>query len=378
LRGEFLKKDLLNLIDQADHIRSYFHAVDGRINTIHDKAEFSTWKRELQFELEDIYNRTYDKFIWSTLTILDQGFNGWRDEKSYNDLHGSLLAIQKNIDRYYPSETDCVQNDMGGQTMSQKSPKIFISHASKDKNYVSCIVKLLEFIGLRQEQLFCSSVPGYGIPLDEDIYDYLRQQFQEYNLHVILVLSDNYYQSVACMNEMGAAWVLRNDYTTILLPGFEFKKIEGAINPRKIALKLDGDSDDVKEKLGQLKDKLLKEFGLLPLPEVRWEKQRDEFISVIAKGGESNPTISDNALKILQAACESDDGTIIKINTLSGTYIQANGQDFITSQERREIAKWESSLKELVDNGFIEAQGRKGEIYLVSQSGYDYIEQQKA
>ena len=366
------------MIDQADHIRSYFHAVDGRINTIHDKAEFSTWKRELQFELEDIYNRTYDKFIWSTLTILDQGFNGWRDEKSYNDLHGSLLAIQKNIDRYYPSETDCVQNDMGGQTMSQKSPKIFISHASKDKNYVSCIVKLLEFIGLRQEQLFCSSVPGYGIPLDEDIYDYLRQQFQEYNLHVILVLSDNYYQSVACMNEMGAAWVLRNDYTTILLPGFEFKKIEGAINPRKIALKLDGDSDDVKEKLGQLKDKLLKEFGLLPLPEVRWEKQRDEFISVIAKGGESSPTISDNALKILQTACESDDGTIIKINTLSGTYIQANGQDFITSQERREIAKWESSLKELVDNGFIEAQGRKGEIYLVSQSGYDYIEQQKA
>ena len=378
MRGEFLKKDLLNLIDQADHIRSYFPAVDGRINTIHDKAEFSTWKRELQFELEDIYNRTYDKFIWSTLTILDQGFNGWRDEKSYNDLHGSLLAIQKNIDRYYPSETDCVQNDMGGQTMSQKSPKIFISHASKDKNYVSCIVKLLEFIGLRQEQLFCSSVPGYGIPLDEDIYDYLRQQFQEYNLHVILVLSDNYYQSVACMNEMGAAWVLRNDYTTILLPGFEFKKIEGAINPRKIALKLDGDSDDVKEKLGQLKDKLLKEFGLLPLPEVRWEKQRDEFISVIAKGGESSPTISDNALKILQTACESDDGTIIKINTLSGTYIQANGQDFITSQERREIAKWEGGLKELVDTGFIEVQGRKGEIFLVSQSGYDFIEQLKA
>ena len=55
---------------------------------------------------------------------------------------------------------------MGRQTMSQKSPKIFISHASKDKNYVSSIVKLLEFIGLRQEKLFCTSVPGYGIPLD--------------------------------------------------------------------------------------------------------------------------------------------------------------------------------------------------------------------
>ncbi len=261
--------------------------------------------------------------------------------------------------------------------MSQKSPKIFISHASKDKDYVSCIVKLLEYIGLRQEQLFCSSVPGYDIPLDEDIYDYLRQQFQEYNLHVILVLSDNYYQSVACMNEMGAAWVLRNDYTTILLPGFEFKKIEGAINPRKIALKLDGDSDDVKEKLGQLKDKLLKEFGLSPLPDVRWEKKRDAFISKISKPIESKSTISDSALKILQTACEAADGIITKINTLFSTYIQANGQDFITSQEPQEVAKWESSLEELENAGFIEAKGIHREVFLVSQSGYDYIEQLK-
>lgn len=366
------------MIDQADHIRSYFHAVDGRINTIHDKAEFSTWKRELQFELEDIYNRTYDKFIWSTLTILDQGFNGWRDEKSYNDLHGSLLAIQKNIDRYYPSETDCVQNDMGGQTMSQKSPKIFISHASKDKNYVSCIVKLLEFIGLRQEQLFCSSVPGYGIPLDEDIYDYLKQQFQEHNLHVILVLSDNYYQSVACMNEMGAAWILQNKYTTILLPGFEFKEIKGAINPRKIGLKLDGDLTEVKEKLGQLKDALAQEFGLASIPDVRWERKRDTFISAISKYREPKQTISDNALKLLLAACEANDGTILKTTDLSGTYIETNSQNFITSQERREIAQWESVLEELVSAGFIETRGSKGEIFVVSKSGYDYIEQLKS
>ena len=99
----------------------------------------------------------------------------------------------------------------------------------------------------------------------------------------ILVLSDNYYQSVACMNEMGAAWVLKNDYTTILLPGFEFKEIKGAINPRQIGLKLDGDLDDVKEKLGQLKDTLGQKFGLSPLSDVRWERKRDTFISAVSK-----------------------------------------------------------------------------------------------
>ena len=180
------------------------------------------------------------------------------------------------------------------------------------------------------------------------------------------------------MNEMGAAWVLKNDYTTILLHGFEFNEIKGAINPRQIGIKLDGDSDDVKEKLGQLKDTLLQKFGLSSLSDVRWERKRDAFISTISNIRKLKPTVSDSALKILQAACEATDGTIIKIITLSGTSIQANGLNFITSQERREIAKWERSLKELVDTGFIEAQGRKGEIFLVSQSGYDYIEQQKA
>ena len=101
------------------------------------------------------------------------------------------------------------------------------------------------------------------------------------------------------MNEMGAAWVLKNDYTTILLPGFEFNKIKGAINPRQIGLKLDGDSDDVKEKLGQLKDTLLQKFGLSSLSDVRWERKRDAFISTISNIRKLKPTVSDSALKIL-------------------------------------------------------------------------------
>jgi len=380
---EFMKNDLLCLIEQIDYIKSFFHITGGdgfpRVNEIYDKAEFSAWKQEIQLELEDIHDRTHDKFIWSTLTLLKQGFNGWKDEQSYNELSGSLLAIRKNIDKYYPTEINCVQNDNNKeeQVMPQKSPKVFISHSSQDKDYVSCLVDFLEDIGLTQEQLFCSSIPGYGIPLDEDIYDYLKQQFQEHNLHVILVLSDNYYQSVACMNEMGAAWILQNKYTTILLPGFEFKEVKGAINPRKIGLKLDSDLTEVKEKLGQLKDTLSQEFGLAPISDVRWERKRDAFISAISKSRDVQPPIGDNALKLLQAACEADDGTILKTTDLSGTYIETNGQNFIISQERREIAKWESGLDELLNAGFVEMRGAKGEIFVVSKSGYDYIEQLK-
>lgn len=282
-----MKRDLLELINQIEHIRSLFHISGGngmpQFNVIHDNPEFSAWKQEVQLELQDIYDRIRDKYIWNTLVILEQDFNGWKDQKSFNELSGSLLAVRKNIDKYYPAEISKTFTIKEESTMLQKSPKIFISHSSQDKEYVTCLVDFLEDIGLKENQLFCSSVPGYGIPLDEDIYDYLKQQFQEHDLHVILILSDNYYQSVACMNEMGAAWILQSKYTTILLPGFEFKEIKGAINPRKIGLKLDSDPIEVKEKLGQLKNVLSQEFGLAQISDVRWERKRDSFIDTITQ-----------------------------------------------------------------------------------------------
>lgn len=285
-----MKRDLLYLIKQIDDIKTNFHIVGGngipRVNTIYDTSVFSTWKQEVQLELQDVYDRTNDNFIWSTLVILKQGFNGWHDEIKFNELSGSLYAISKNIDKYYYSEGVTSSPKIKEEiSLIQKSPKIFISHASSDKEYVSKLIELLEGIGLNDKHIFCSSIAGYGIPLDQDIYDYLKRQFETHNLHIILVLSENYYKSVACMNEMGAAWILQNRYTTILLPGFEFKEIKGAINPRQIGLKLDNDLTDVKEKLGQLKDCLLNEFGLPSISDIRWELKRDTFISAITTKG---------------------------------------------------------------------------------------------
>jgi len=102
-----MKSDLLYLIKQIDNIKMHFHIVGGngtpRVNAIYDTSEFSAWKQEVQLELQDVYDRTKDKFIWSTLVNLKQGFNGWHDETTFNELSGSLHAICKNIDKYYYS-----------------------------------------------------------------------------------------------------------------------------------------------------------------------------------------------------------------------------------------------------------------------------------
>ena len=79
---------------------------------------------------------------------------------------------------------------------------------------------------------------------------------------------------------MGAAWVLKANYSTIILSGFQIPDIKGAVNPRKMAVVMQ-DAKRVKGKLTQLKDRLIEFFDL---PETEddtiWENDRDKFVGI--------------------------------------------------------------------------------------------------
>lgn len=166
--------------------------------------------------------------------------------------------------------------------MQTKKPKVFISHNQKDKEYVDLLVELLECIGINnKEKLFCSSSTAYGIEFGKPIWEGIEEQFRLYDLFVIFILSDNFYDSTASLNEMGAAWISKTNYISILLPGFNFNQIEGAIDPTKISLKLDEDKSIVKSRLRQLKEQLEGKFNLPPIEPDRWKQKRDDFISAV-------------------------------------------------------------------------------------------------
>ena len=281
-----MKKDLLELIDAIPEIETKFRTVvpSGRVvmlsgEFIYDNPDFIEWKEAVEFELQQIYDRTMDTYVWniinSTGVIHKFKGNNFNERENFNKLKSSLLVIRKNIDKYFPKEEI---EEMREDTMLK--PKIFISHSSADLKYVEPLVELLADIGMTNDNLFCSSVPDYAIPLNQDIYDYLASLFREGKLYVIFALSDNYYNSPACMNEMGAAWVLKNEYTSILLPKFEYKEIKGAVNPNKIGMKLDDDDELLKKRLGELKNIIADKFGI-SVPDMRWEKKRNDFISKI-------------------------------------------------------------------------------------------------
>lgn len=280
-----MKKDLVALIEAIPDIENKFRKFapsEGLCipsgEFIYDVPEFIEWKEAVLFELQEIYNRTNDNYVWNIInaTGIIHKFNGrnFNERENFNKIKSALILIKKNINKYYPDEIDVSED----QEMLR--PKIFISHSSADLKYVEPLVELFADIGMTSDNLFCSSVPDYAIPLNQDIYDYLASLFREYKLYVIFALSDNYYSSPACMNEMGAAWVLKNEYTSILLPGFEYREIKGAVNPNRIGMKLDDDDELLKKRLGELKNIISNNFGI-SVPDMRWEKKRNDFISTI-------------------------------------------------------------------------------------------------
>lgn len=187
-------------------------------------------------------------------------------QKKYNKNDLNLLMDTKNI-------------ILSGYKNKEK--KIFISHSSEDKEIVQMFVDLLVHIGLNRDRLFCSSIPGFNIRQGSgDIYDYLRSEFCDNNLFVLFMLSQNYYNSVACLNEMGAAWILNNQYQTILLPGFDFADIKGAINPRSISFKLD-DKDNRVSAIGEFKNNIIDFLQMDHVDSSIWDYNRERFFKGI-------------------------------------------------------------------------------------------------
>src|SRR5690606_4638420 len=114
--------------------------------------------------------------------------------------------------------------------------KIFISHSSKNKVYGEALVDLLRSVGIKETEITFTSNTAYGIPVGQNIFNWLKSQITD-KPFVIYLLSEEYYQSIACLNEMGAAWVIENKHAAIFTPNFNLSSKEfqsGALDPREI------------------------------------------------------------------------------------------------------------------------------------------------
>lgn len=360
------------------------HKKSGEMHTVTALVDDDTiYSDDVDIIIEegDIYERTQPNGAKEYFRVLDRGF--------YRGAHGISDNYQSKVEKISKS---IVEREMGGLEAQQKQHKLFISHSSKDKEYMEALAEMLEDIGMPDGSFVCTSIPGHGIPGGAKIFDWLKDQFLKCDLRVMFALSHNYYSSAASLNEMGAAWVTKVADTMLLLPGFGFDDIQGCVDPREIGISFEMDDAELQHRLNEFKDILIREHNLPAITQARWDRHRNKFIKAVRdiaaahEAGEVNtedgqpyiPIVGiddvgnipiEPAFLLVYAAAAN--GQIIKIQTLGNPpQISAGGKQFMADNSQRESARWQEALDTLISWRWVKSVGSKDQIFELTGTGY--------
>jgi hypothetical protein len=155
---------------------------------------------------------------------------------------------------------------------------IFISHAVADGILADKFVAFLkEGIGVPAKSIFCSSIPGQGVPLANDFNEYMKKTIQSPQL-VILLMTPRYMESYFCLMELGATWAKSLKALPIVVPPIKFDVISRTLGLTQ------GWSIDNGDKLVDLRE-MIKSLNI-PLEhrtEHDWDKKRAAWKAELKK-----------------------------------------------------------------------------------------------
>lgn len=85
-------------------------------------------------------------------------------------------------------------------------------------------------------------------------------------------------------------------------------------------------------------------------------------------------SLSEEGRTLLLEASADHGGTILKLATLGGRFIQTNGKTLGDPSDRRSSARWEHALEQLVSAGLVHARGHKDQVFEMAEPGYQLAE----
>jgi hypothetical protein len=263
----FKLTDLLKkLIEEADELREYHR----------ESPKFKTWEDKVYRRIINIYGEeSRECYGFKSINFHKKSITSSEAVTSIGKNHmGQCLDEAKLFLEGLIEDIELLPKKTFEEPPSSEVKKIFISHSSEDKKLVAEIVQLLSMIGIPDSAIFCTSLDGYGIPLENNWLETLKSEVSG-EVIVLFVLSENYFQSNISLCEMGAAWVLSKKHIPVLIPPVQFNDIVGVI-PLTQGLKI-----GEKHKWTQLKSQLEILFNLTPKASEIWESRRDEILSRI-------------------------------------------------------------------------------------------------
>lgn len=108
-------------------------------------------------------------------------------------------------------------------------PRVFVSHANADKDYVDGFVNnvLIRGAGLTTSDIFYSSAPDTGIRSGQNLMEIVRNEAGNSQL-VIALVTPIYQTRPVCVAELGAAWA-RQVLLPLMAPGMKRSELEGVL-----------------------------------------------------------------------------------------------------------------------------------------------------
>lgn len=270
-------------MDTLKYIKLEFNGIKNTITSYSSQGHIGNFVNGLKVALSNNNLEEIRFFLDSLIKWYDDNIQKIRSNSMVFNLEDhtrnmELLAFFKEqFKDYVMKDTIMLTNN------DKDQPLIFISHKSDDKKYGDALEKFIAGLGVKNEQLIYTSHPLHKIPLDKNIYQYLREHIND-KVFMIILWSDEYLESPACLNEMGAAWVTQCDYTNIYVPTFSFgnpKYRQCAVDTNKMGAVLNGDAH-CKANMLELKDKVCSLFNQ-DIPEKEFVFLLDSFIVEIKK-----------------------------------------------------------------------------------------------
>ncbi len=274
-------------IDPFNQLRMEYNSIRAIIESYTGDGSITSYLNGLKEAIDKADSESLNYYLervisWYDANLSDIEQNEYvtdNEKREHSDARALLKELSVKLRDYDFSKVEQV----GESRKKNGKKKIFLSHRSNDKRYGDALEKLIIGLGVRNDQLIYTSHPLHKIPLGMKIYDYLRDNIND-QVFMVILWSNDYLQSPACLSEMGAAWVLQTDYLGIYTPDFSFgnpKYHEVPIDTTKMGAVLNGDAN-CKASMIEFKNKI-QSFFALPDDEQKSAYLIDEFMDNIKR-----------------------------------------------------------------------------------------------
>lgn len=220
---------------------------------------------------------------------------------TYNEISGRCAMLMDDIENgKYSAQA---QNNVTiNEPECVKRQLVFISHASADKAIIKEFIDkiLKEGLGLRDENIACTSFEATGVTIGDDIPGYIKENIAAAKV-VLAMVSKAYKASEVCQNEVSAAWALGNRPIQILLPDVDFEELGWLLHLKKAA------KIDSQECLDHLEEVLCDRLGLSLVSPRHWNPCVNAFLEKF----KSNSSLDDSSV----SRAKGNDKAIIRVTS---------------------------------------------------------------